>query len=409
MTQEATAIEERSLLSPEVVADPYSYFDELRTKDPVHWSGIHHSWLLTAYPDVDLALRSPRLSADRVAAMMRRRGQSLSDGAAPVYQILSRWMVFNDPPGHRRLRSVFDNAFTPRAMRSLSPRIVEVIDHLIDAVAPAGQMDVVHDFAYPLPAIVIAELIGVPASDRDIFKSWSDDVALLVFGALTMSDRHQVAQRSLVSLAAYMRDLVHQYQKQPGDNVVSRVLASGAIGTTVSEDELVGMLTHVLFAGHETTTNLIASGLRALLRNPEQLELLRANPQLMATAVDELLRYDGPAKLVVRAAAEDFELRGRSIRAGDRVFAVQAGANRDPDYFADPTRLDIRRSPNPHLGFGIGPHFCLGAGVARTEAQLALAALINRLPQLQLVPIKHRWHESLINRSLVELPVRFKS
>lgn len=407
MARETSVVEELSLVSPQVIEDPYSYFDELRAKDPVHWSEIHHSWLLTAYEDVDFSLRSPLLSADRITPMMSRHRQSHGESLDPAFRILSGWMVFNDAPSHRRLRSVFDTAFTPRAMRTLRPRVAEVVDHLLDSVASRGQMEVVRDFAYPLPAIVVAELIGVPPGDRDLFKSWSDDLALLVFGALTMSDRHELAQKSLLALVDYMRGLVHQYRDRPEENVISRALASGAVGSIVTEDEFVAMLTHLLFAGHETTTNLIASGLRALLINRSQFELLRSTPQILPTAVDELLRYDGPAKLVVRVAVEDLELQGRHLRAGDRVFAVQAGANRDHRVFQQPGVLDITRNPNPHLGFGIGPHFCLGAGVARAEAQVALGMILQRLPSLGLDDTRPTWHPSLINRSLTQLPVHF--
>lgn len=395
------------LASPELLSDPYPYFARLLEDDPLHWSDTHRAWLITRYTDVSVGLRHTSLSADRVTPMLERSAAEAGSGFRLAMQILSKWMVFNDPPDHRRLRAVFHEAFTPRVIARMRETISAVVDQLIEPLESPGTVDLVRAFDFPLPAIVIARLLGIPSSDVERFKGWSGDIAPLIFGALKQAERNALAQQALLELADYMKELVHRYRARPADNLISRVVESGTIGDTVTEYELVGMLTHLLFAGHETTTNTIATGIRQLLIEPKELARLKADPRLDITAPDELLRFDGPAKLVVRSVSADLQFGKAQLRQGERVFLVLAAANRDPQAFPEPTRLDVGRSPNLHVGFGFGPHFCLGAPLARLEAEIAIPSLVRRLPKLRLLDRPLEWQPHIVSRGLKELWVAY--
>lgn len=400
-------IPDLDLTSPELLSDPYAYFELLRQQDPVHWSERHRAWLVTRYADVSVGVRHPSLSADRITPLVERAADEDGSAYRSAMQILSKWMVFNDPPDHRRLRGIFHDAFTPRVISQMRGALTETIDHLLEPLEPPGTMNLVRDFAFPLPAMVIARLLGVPDADVDRFKSWSDDIAPLIFGALQQAERHLLAQQALLELADYLKALVRRYRQVPADNLISNVLRAGSVGQTVSEDEFIGMLTHLLFAGHETTTNLIANGVRHLLLQPDEMERLIVNPSLSQTAPDELLRFDGPAKLIVRWLIEDVDFGGSTLSKGQRVFLILAAANRDPAKFTEPDRLDIGRSPNPHLGLGFGPHFCLGAPLARLEGEIAIPSVIRRLPNLRLLDRPLNWQPQIVNRGLKELWVAY--
>jgi len=395
------------LLGREAIADPYSTFGRLREEDPVHWNAAHRSWVITRYEDVCAAFGDKRLSSDRVQAVYETK-LSVAERAtrAPTYAVLSDWMVFKDPPDHTRLRNLVKRAFTPRSIAALEPRISEVVDHVLD-LPPSGEVDVVRNLAYAIPAMVIAEMLGVPAEDRDLFRAWSDDITTLIFdGARTDADRAR-AQGGLTSLSEYLGELVRRNRAEPGDNLISALVRAREEDDTLAEHEIVNTCTLLLFGGHETTTNLIANGFLALMREPEQAALLRDDPGLARAAVEELNRYDGPAKMVVRRAGETFELRGRRIDAGRRVLLVQCAANRDPRRFDDPDRLDLRRADNRQLGFGYGIHYCLGAPLARLEAQIAVPRMLARLRDAVLLVDELEYQPVLLTRSLLRLPIRY--
>ena len=392
------------LLSPQAVADPYSYFAVLRTEDPVHWNERHGSWVLTRYDDVLAGFRDPRLSSDRVVRAIESKTSACDrDTLEPTVRNLSRWMVFLDPPDHERLRGLVSRAFSPRAIQSLRTRIEHVVAELLDA-ADGGRMDVVGDFASVLPATVIAEMLGVPVADHERFKAWSDDIGDVVFGALGDAGRYKRAREGFVALDGYFRDLIGRYRREPQDNLITALVRAEQRGDVLTEDEVVSTCTLLLFAGHETTTDLLANGVLALLRHPDQMERLREEPWLVPSAVEEFLRYDGPSKLQVRRVVREVELRGKRLRPGDRVLLAQCAANRDPEVFHEPDRLDVARPDNRHVGFGYGIHFCLGASLARLEAQAAFDALV-RLPSLTLDTDSVRWRPELLSRTLVSLPV----
>jgi cytochrome P450 len=396
------------LLAPGVVSDPHPYFHRLRAEDPVHWNEMHRSWLLTRYDDVESAFRDRRLSADRILPHVEAKLDETERATMePALRVLSGWMVFRDPPEHTRLRRVVLRAFPAARAGALRPRIRAIVDELLEPIRAAGATELVQDFAFPLPATVIAELLGVPASDRDLFHAWSVEIAGLVFGNIADQSRYERARKGLVELADYFRALIRDFASRPGDNLISALVAASK-DDRLSDDELVSTCTLLLFAGHETTTGLIANGSLALLENPDELDRLRRDPSLAATAVEEVLRYEGPAKLAVRRAGADVELRGKRIRAGARVMLVQTAANRDPERFPEPDRLDLSRADNPHLAFAQGLHFCLGATLARVEAHVAFVALA-KLPGLRLAEPDRplAWSGAILGRAVSALPLAF--
>ncbi len=396
------------LLRPEAVADPFPAFAALREADPVHWSERHRAWLLTRHDDCAAAHTDRRLSSDRMTPMLHR----LEEREAPaqliaMVSVLAAWMTFKDGEDHRRLRRLVSRAFTPRVVALMREQIAAIADELIDQMPARGEVELVSSYAYPLPAIVIAEMLGVPSADRDRFKSWSADISSLVFGAVDDPDRHDRAESGMTELVAYFEGLIARSDGGGEDKTLldHLVRVRSDDGDALSRNELLAMCTLLLFGGHETTTNLLSSGILALLRHPGQRRLLLEEPALAEAAVEELMRFDGPSRLSVRVAAEPLHLRGRAIEAGDRVFLLLAAANRDPERFTDPDALDLARKPNQQIGFGLGPHYCLGAPLARLEGQIAIPRLLERLPTLRLdESAELRWRPTLLSRSLVALP-----
>jgi len=399
---------DRSLLSPDLVADPFSYFRALREEDPVHWSEHHHAWLLTRYADIVAAFMDARLSSERLASLLPAEpSEAEKEIFDPIYRLLGNWMVFRDPPVHARLRRLARAAFSGRMVTRLRPAIEAVVEERLDALAAARECDFIRVFAYPLPATVIAKLLGVPPEDLERFRGWSEDIKPLVFGgSVAPSARRDRAPAGLLALERYFRGLLDRYQKEPADNLLSALSRAEESDEVLTADEVISTCVLLLFAGHETTANLLSSSCLHLARHPAERERLAADPSLAQTAVEELLRYDGPTKAMVRIPREDLEIAGRTIRAGQRVLMVQLAANRDPAQFAEPDRLDLSREPNEHLAFGIGIHYCLGAPLARLEAEIALPALARRFPRLRVTGAEPRWQPTMLSRGLESLPVR---
>jgi cytochrome P450 len=389
------------LLTAEATDDPYAVFDELRAADPVRWSEAHKAWLLTRYAEVSAAFQNNKLSSDRIRPMLAARGAGTGKAddapANAVLRMMSEWMVLSDPPAHTRLRRLAASAFKAQHIAGLDRRIEGLVDGFLDDFINGGRSDLVEHLAYPLPTTIIAELLGAPATDRDQFRHWSDELALVAFGAggEARTERHERALRGLRQMSDYFHDLVEQRRAEPTDDMLSALLVGDGQGDHLTDDELVGMLALLLFGGHETTTNAIANGVLTLLHAPDQLERLRRDPGLMSPAVEELLRVDGPIKVVIRWVLEDHELLGKQVRQGER----------DPAKFADPGRVDLGRSPNPHVAFGRGIHACIGAQLARLEMRVALAKILERLPDLRLAEGQVHWNQSLASRSLKALHV----
>jgi cytochrome P450 len=283
--------------------------------------------------------------------------------------------------------------------------VQQVVDELLDDLDGQGELDLIEAFAFPLPAIVIAKMLGVPPEDRHLFKSWSDDLIALLFGAVDVPDRHDRALVGMLELTSYLHGLIEKARTEPGDDLITALVRAEEGDDALTLDEVVATCVLLLFGGHETTTNLIGNGMLALLRNPDQMAALQGDLSLAADAVEETLRYDGPAKVSVRTVHDDLEVHGHQLRAGDRLFLVPAAANRDPRQYPDPDRFDIRREDKVHIGFGIGIHFCLGASLARLEGELALRALVERFPAARLATEDLAWHPTLLSRGVTSLPL----
>ncbi len=390
-------------LLPEFHADPYPFYRALREEDPVHHSPLG-IWVVTRYDDAIMVLRDPRFGREGMAQMMESRL-----GATPGRPGYTNSMLFRDPPDHTRLRSLVNRAFTPRVVEGMRGHIQHIVDDLIDQTQGAHSMDVIADLAYPLPVTVISEMLGVPAVDRDAFKQWSSDIARSLDAAILPAGSDVIArgQVARAALGDYFRTLIATRWKNPRADLLSNLIAAEEQGDKLSEEELLATCVLLLIAGHETTVNLIGNGLFALLRHPAEFRALRDHPTLIATAVEELLRYDGPVQRTGRMTMTDVEISGTPIPKGSIVAAIIGAANRDPAQFSDPERLDVARRENRHIAFGFGIHFCLGAPLARVEGQIAIGTLLRRLPALELASAQPEWRESSVLRGLKALQVTF--
>jgi cytochrome P450 len=396
-----------NLLAPDVLHDPYAYFAHLRDADPVHWNERWGGWLILRYEDVVQVFRDHEtFSSDRMASLMLELNPQEQEHFSLLIKYFSKWLVFTDPPYHTRVRLLINKAFTPTSVEKLRPRARQIVNELVDQVQLKRHMEFIHDFAFHLPVIVISEYMGVPIGDREQVKEWSDETSRVFFIRANEPDRRERSQKGLEKLLAYFEPLIEARRRHPRDDLISALVQAEERGDLLSHEELLATCTVLLFAGHETTTNLLANGLLAFMRHRDQWDLLRREPTLVRTAVEELLRYDGPVKATFRVARRDIELGGKSIRAGDRMLLILAAANRDPARYADPDRLDITRSPNPHVAFGQGIHVCLGAPLARLEAQEAFLALPQRFPDLHLNtdPTQLEYHPTIVARALKALP-----
>ena len=392
------------LLDPEVLANPYPLYHRLRSEDPVHWDAFLHAWVVTRYVDVVTVFQ--RFSAARTPTPAQLSAMGLS-ALVPLAEVMVRQMLFLDPPDHSRIRGLASKAFTPRRVEALRSHIQEIVDSLLDAVQPHGHMDVIADLAYPLPAIVTAEMLGVPPSDRDQLKAWSEDFAEVLGNFQHNPDRAPRVVRSVQEMYAYFRSAIRAPRVQPRDDLIRAFVAAEHDGDRLTEEEIIANLIVTMVGGQETTTNLIGNGVLTLLRHPDQLQKLRTAPELVPPAVEELLRYESPSQHTARLAPDDVELGGKTIRKRQAVIAVMGAANRDPERFTDPDRLDLCRQDNRHVAFAWASHFCFGAALARLEGQITFATMLRRLPKLRLVPGPLVWRPNLGLRGLIALPVTF--
>ena len=391
-------------LDPEVLANPYPLYRRLQTEDPVHWDPYLHAWVVSRYADVVTVLQ--RFSATRMPTPEQLTSVGLSE-LNPVAQVLVRQMIFMDPPAHTRLRALCAAAFTPARAAALRSHIQEITNSLIDAVLPEGRMDVIADLADVLPATVTAELMGVPIGDRDQLKTWSKDFSEILGNFQHNPERAAHTLKIVEAMTAYYRDRIREQERDPRDGVVRALMTAEIDGDRLSEDEVIANCIITMTGGQETTTNLIGNGLLSLLRNPGELARLQASPSLVPSAVEELLRYESPIQHTGRLAPADMELGGKLIRKRHAVISVIGAANRDPERFPDPDRLDITRTDNRHLAFGWAGHYCFGAPLARVEGQIAFSTILRRLRNIALEPTLLRWRNNMGFRGLESLPVRF--
>jgi cytochrome P450 len=392
------------LLDPEVIADPYPLYERLRTEDPVHWDPFLHAWVVTRYADVIHVLH--RFSADRATRPEQLAVLGL-EALTPVARVMVRQMIFLDPPDHTRIRALAAQAFTPRRIAALRTHIREIVERLIDGVAARGRMDVIADLADPLPAIVTAEVLGVPTEDHPRLKAWATDFAEVLGNFQQSPDRAARVVAATEAMVDYVREAMTRVRQRPREGLIEAFVTAEQDGDRFSDEEIVANVIITMVGAQETTTNLIGNGLLALLRHPDELARLRATPSLMPSAVEELLRYDTPSHITARVTPDDMELHGRRLRRRQAVMVVTAAANRDPARFPDPDRLDLTRADNRHVAFGWGGHYCFGAPLARVEGQEALAALLARFPDLRLDPEPLTWRNNCGLRGLRRLPVAF--
>jgi cytochrome P450 len=404
MTPADTGLSLYHLLDPDVLADPYPLYRELRMEDPVHWDPYLHAWVVTSYAEVVEVLH--RFSAQRTPTPEKLAALGMPE-LGSIAHVMVRQMLFLDPPEHTRVRRLAAVAFTPRRVEGLRRHIEQIASSLIDAAIARGEMEVMEDLANPLPAIVTAEMLGVPIEDHRRLKDWSQDFAEMLGNFQHNPGRAKKVADSLREMTSYFQAAVRRQATDPTEGLVNALTTAEVDGDRLTEDEVIANIIVTLVGGQETTTNLIGNGLLTLLRHPREMDRLRRNPALIAGAVEELLRYESPSQHTARLAHDDVELAGRPIKRGQAVIAVMGAANRDPDRFPDPDRLDIERADNRHLAFGWASHFCFGAPLARIEGQIAFSALLHRLPNLRLVSDAVSWRSNLGLRGLTALPVAF--
>lgn len=400
------ALDLSCLAQPEGMADPHPVLHRLRAEAPVHRDSFLQGWAVTRYADCLAWLPDPRLRAFRSMSPERVDALGLS-ALAPYYRVIQTELFFQDPPQHTRLRRLLGGAFSPQRVERMRASIQDLIEALIDAVAASGSMDIVRDLAHPLPARVIARMLGIPDEDVPRFRGWADDAAPLINVTPPPAAEVPRLAQSGREYTEYFRALIAERRARPRDDLLSAMVFAEDASVQLTEDELIGNAFGLLFAGHETSSGLIACGLLALLRAPAELARLRADPALAPSAVEELLRHQTPAIFTARLAGEDLDIAGQRVPRGEPVYLMLAAANRDPEQFPDPDRLDVGRANNRHLAFGHSHHFCLGSHLARLELQGVLEAVLRRLPGLRLGDAPPEWAQSFPMRTLRSLPVRF--
>ncbi len=399
------------LLSQETKRDPVAFSARLREQGPlIHLTSpfsMGESWIVTTYDDTIAVLKDPRFIKDTHKVSKPWERQDAAGENATVIDRFLTWrrdMLTVDPPDHTRLRGLVSKAFTPRMIEQLRPRIQQIADELLEAVQAQGRMDLIVDFAFPLPITVISEMLGIPAKDRQQFRVWSQTIV-----NVPMEPQMEDKLAALEMFVQYIKTLLADKSAHPGSDLTSGLVQAEERGDSLNEAELISTIFLLIVAGHETTVNLIGNGMLALLEHPEQMRLLRADPSLLPSAIEELLRYTAPVSLSSpRWASEDIPMHGKVIRKGEMVFASLIGADTDQQQFPDPEVLDILRQENQHVAFGKGIHYCLGAPLARLEGQIAIGTLLQRLPNLrQAEGAQLTWTQNPILRGLTSLPVTF--
>jgi cytochrome P450 len=397
--------------APEFLRDPFPLYRRLREEDPVHWSPRLKSWVLTRYDDVKAVCLDKEISSDRLRPYFATLPGAESARIGEIIRYLTHWMVFRDPPEHTRLRRLTSKVFNLQSMNAMRPAAEELVQWLFgrirERIGDAGEIDFVADFAGPLPALVIMAMLGVPKEELAKVKRMSDDIALFIGSSRMSPEKYDIAEKATREMAGFFLELIQSRKKRPDQDLLSQLVALEDGGDRLTEDELVATCILLLFAGHETTTNHIANGLLSLLRFPRELEELRADDELAPRAIEELLRYDGPSGAQVRVVKVEQELRGKTLKPGDRVFIMLNAANRDPEAYDEPDRLVLGRGGVAHLTFGFGMHICLGFPLARMEGQVALPAVVRHWRRIALAVPEARleWLNSMVFRGMKSLPL----
>ena len=404
-TGDAPAIDTTDLIGEAITRSPYEYLANLRETSPIHWNDRHRAWIITRYADVQAGFRDMRLTSNRLKHYREKRIKDEDQATiGRTLRILESWMVFQDNPEHKRLRSIVHRAFTLQTVAALEGDIRALVHQQIEkllarlAAEPDKPIDLLNEMAYEIPGPIICKMLGVPAEDREKFVDWSEQISSLIGGFVDDSDRYQRAHKAVTALEAYLTDII---EKTSGteDNLMARLVQAEADGEKLTRDEAIATGILMLFGGNRTTSCMIANGLRALLLHPDQQQILRDNPELLSPAVEEIMRWEPHTKFTVRVVGEDFEWHGKPFKTGQRVFLSPLAANHDPSMFSDPGIFDIRR-PNAqrHLSFGMGVHVCLGISLARLELKVVFEEMLKIMPRLQLVSQESEWMPTLINR-----------
>src|SRR3954468_18763315 len=391
-------------LSPEFIRDPYPHYERLRTTDPMHLTPFG-AFVASRHAEASLVLRDRRFGKDFVERTSRRYGPKILE--EPVFRSMSHWMLQQDPPDHTRLRSLVVKAFTARRVEDMRPRIQQVVDQTLDRIAGQGHMDLIEDFAFRLPVTIICDMLGIPEEHREVFYTSSRDGGRLLDPVPLSPAEIEQANANNLAAQSYFQELFELRRRNPGDDLTTQLVQAEEDGSKLSNEELTANIILLFGAGHETTVNLIGNGLLALHRNPDQLALLKAKPELISNAIEEFLRYDSSVQLTGRVSLEDIDdLGGKKIPKGESVLCLLGSANRDPEVYPDhPDRLDITRPNVRPLSFGGGIHFCLGAQLGRLEAEVAIATLLRRLPDLRLDDAENpKWRPTFVLRGLKTLP-----
>lgn len=396
------------LLSDEAINNPASYYAKLRNISPVYWNPRWNGWIVTGHEAVTQGYRDwKRLSSDRFSGPFGGEVRAGVDGQSQLFNFLTKFFVWKDPPYHTRLRALVGAAFAPRHVEALRPRIRELIRELAEPLRGRDKVDFFGEFSFQLPVIVIAEYLGVPPEARNEVREWSEDLSAVVFVRGGDSDRMQKGEAAMRKLVDFLRPILREREKNPRDDLISGMITAEQDGTRLSEDEITAAAVLMVFAGHETTMNFLANGVVAFDKFPDQWQRLRGDAELVRPAAEEILRYDGPIRGQARWAKEPFQLGPQAIAEKDRVFLIQHAANRDPAAFTAPDELDIGRWPNKHAAFGQGIHSCLGAPLARMEAQEVFSYFAEQFERIEVLDSELKYNPTMVSRSLKYLNVRF--
>ncbi len=387
---------------------PHNLFARLRSEDPVHWSPKLSSWVITSHAHAAHVLAKEEFSSDRLSPFYKRVSDADRSTLTEIMRYISLWLVFRNPPEHTRLRRLMNTAINPGIVAGLQPNIASIVHFLLDNIKD-DEFDFMSDFAVQLPAMAIMDMMGIPREMLFTIKEWSDNLINFVGSPRSVDNKYERARTGVVAMAEYFGQLIAERRAEPRNDIISMLIAARDDQSMLTDDELVAAAMLLLFAGHETTTNFIGNSLMALHANPDQEDRLRSNPDIIDTAVEELLRFDGPVLSVSRAVAKAHELGGKNLAEGNRVFIMLPAANRDPTVFVDPDRLDLARKPNRHITFGQGPHFCLGAPLARLETKTAITEILHRYRSIKMLrPAEDLdWIDAMVMRGVKSLPVRF--
>jgi len=388
------------LLDPAIIANPYPYFRKLREERPVHWNSRWRGWVVALYEDVYRGLHDERMLADTITPYFQTRLTAQQQKKyAVLYDVLNSWIVFLDPPKHTKLRKLLSRAFTPPAVKAMRSTVEEMVARALDGWEGRTSVDLINDFSYPLPADIVALLVGAPRADLELFRRWADDLTNLLHGGVGDDERLEESQRAVLEFKAYLEELYRVRAREPKDDIMSWLSEVQRGDAMLRSEDVLYSCMLLLVAGHETTQNVFGHTVAALFSAPDQLYMLQQNPALVHTPIEKGMRFNSPMKGTMRVAREDLEIRGNKVKQGDRIMLLLGSANRDPAKFASPDQVDITRHPNPQLSFGHGLHFCMGAPLARLELEVGVNEILRRFPKVQLAS-EVRYRPRILSNSI---------